>query len=256
MKTLLFDSHAHYDDPRYDDDREAVLGKIRESGVDCVVNIGADMETSRQSLKLAKKYDFIYTTVGVHPHGAEQMTDDDIAILEALCSEPKVVAIGEIGLDYYYDNSPRAVQKYRFKQQLELAERLDMPVVIHTRDATLDTLEILKNSTARGIVHCFSESAETAKLLVGMGFYIAFGGALTFKNAKKAVEAADAVPLDRLLIETDCPYLAPEGHRGKRNDSSLMRVVCERLAEIRGVSYEEMAKITYQNARRVYRIDN
>lgn len=256
MKALLFDSHAHYDDPRYDDDRLEVLQKIREKGVAGVVNIGADMETSEKSLALAKEHDFIYTTVGVHPHEAGSMKEEDLVTLEKWCKESKVVAIGEIGLDYYYDNSPRSIQKYWFKKQLDLAEKLNMPVVIHTRSAISDTIEILKSSTARGIVHCFSESAEIAKQLVKMGFYIAFGGTLTFKNARKAIEAVAQVPLDRLLLETDCPYLAPEGYRGKRNDSSLMSIVCEKMAEIKGIGYEEMANITYQNARKVYRIDD
>ncbi|OQB14703.1 MAG: putative deoxyribonuclease YcfH [Firmicutes bacterium ADurb.Bin193] len=256
MKALLFDSHAHYDDRRYDSDRAQVIKKIKESGVGGVVNIGSDMASSKRSVALAREYDFIYASVGVHPHETKGMKDSDLADLERWTKEPKVVAIGEIGLDYYYDNSPRDTQKYWFKKQLALAERLDFPVVIHTRNAIEDTLKILKESSARGIVHCFSESAEIAKRVVDMGFYIAFGGTLTYKNARHAVEAAKATPLSHILIETDCPYLAPEGHRGERNDSSLMRLVCERLAEIKGISFDEAAEATYQNARKVYRIDN
>ncbi len=256
MKALLFDTHAHYDDRRYDSDRAQVLQKIRESGVDRVVNIGSDMTNSKASVKLAEQYDFIYATVGVHPHDAKDLTDADLATIERLASHKKVVAIGEIGLDYYYDNSPRDTQKYWFKKQLVLAERLNMPVVIHNRDAIADTLKILKESKARGIVHCFSESKEVAGQLADMGWYLAFGGTLTYKNARHAVEAAAATPMDRILLETDCPYLAPEGHRGQRNDSSLMHIVCRRLAEIKGVTYEEAAKATYHNAQRVYRLDH
>jgi TatD DNase family protein len=256
LKALLFDTHAHYDDPRFDGDRQEVLRKIREKGVAEVVNIGADMHSSKKSVELAREYDFIYATVGVHPHEVKNMREEDLDTLDKWCKDEKVVAIGEIGLDYYYDNSPRDLQKFWFKKQLDLAQRLDMPVVIHTRDATRDTLDILKESTARGIVHCFSESAEVAKQLVKMGFYIAFGGTLTYKNARKAVEAVAVIPTDRLLLETDCPYLAPQGYRGKRNDSSLMGIVCETMAQIKGISYEDMANITYQNARKVYRFDN
>lgn len=256
MKTLLFDSHAHYDDKRYDNDREEVLKRIRENGVGCVVNVGSNMKNSRHSILLAQKYDFIYATVGVHPHDAKSIKEEDISDLEKWTANPKVVAIGEIGLDYFYDNSPRDTQKYWFKKQLSLAERLKFPVVIHTRDAIEDTMKILRESRARGVVHCFSESAEIAKRIIEMGFYISFGGTLTYKNARHAVEAAGEVPLDRILLETDCPYLAPEGHRGERNDSSLMGIVCNRLAEIKGVSYDEVANTTYTNAQRVYRIDN
>lgn len=256
MKALLFDSHAHYDDRRYDDDRELVIKKIKDNAVGGVTNVGSDMKSSQRSIRLAEKYDFIYASVGVHPHEVKSMTDSDLALLGKWASHPKVVAIGEIGLDYYYDNSPRDTQKYWFKKQLSLAESLNVPVIIHTRDAIEDTLKILKGSKARGIVHCFSESAQIAKQITDIGYYVAFGGTLTYKNARHAVEAAAAVPLDRILIETDCPYLAPEGHRGERNDSSLMSIVCRRLAEIKGISYDEAAIATYNNARKVYRIDN
>jgi TatD DNase family protein len=256
LKTLLFDSHAHYEDKRFDVDRDDVIKKVRSSGVGCLVNVGSDIETSVQSINLADKYDFIYASAGVHPHLARNMKDEDILVLRDLASNRKVVAIGEIGLDYYYDNSPRETQKYWFKKQLALARELDLPVIIHTRDATEDTLKILKENKPEGIVHCFSGSEQVARQIIDLGLYIAFGGTLTYKNARNAVEAARAVPLDKILIETDCPYLPPEGHRGERNDSSLIGIVCGRLAEIKNISFEEAAHATYQNAKRVYRIDD
>jgi TatD DNase family protein len=223
--------------------------------VDFVVNNACSLETSYESIELAKKYDFFYATVGVHPHSADEMTEETIEKLKQLASYEKVVAIGEIGLDYYYDNSPRDIQRYWFERQLRLASELHMPVTIHDRDAHGDVMEILKRNNNRGIIHCYSGSAEMAEELVKMGYYLAFGGSLTFKNAKNPVLAAAVVPLDRLLIETDCPYLAPEGFRGKRNDSSLIFAVCDKLAEIKGITREEMAEITSQNARKVYEIN-
>ncbi|NLB82154.1 MAG: TatD family hydrolase, partial [Clostridiaceae bacterium] len=248
----MFDSHAHYEDKRYDKDRESVLQKVLQSGVGYVVNVGSDIKTSKQSITLSNDYPFVYATVGVHPHYAENITQADLATLEQLAGKPKVVAIGEIGLDYYYDNSPRDIQRYWFEQQLTLAQRLNMPVVIHTRKAIEDTLKIVQASRVKGVFHCFSESAEIAEQVVKMGFYISFGGTLTYKNARHAVEAAKVTPLDKIIIETDCPYLPPEGHRGERNDSSLMRLVCEKLADIKGVSFEEAAHATFENAKRVY----
>ncbi len=252
----LFDSHAHLDDDKFDCDREETINKIFDSGVCAFVNIGADMESSKRSIALASKYDNVYATVGIHPHDVSDMTEADIEELEQLAKHKKVVAIGEIGLDYFYDNSPRDKQKYWFARQLQLAEKLNMPVTIHNRDAHADTMEILKNSKATGIIHCYSGSAEMAKQLVDMGFYISFAGPVTYKNSKNAVQSALAVPMDRILIETDSPYLAPDGFRGKRNDSSLVRYVCEKLAEIKGVTFEEMAKQTKENAKRVYRIED
>ena len=256
MKTLLFDTHAHLDDVKFDADREVVIQKIIDSGVGRVVNIGSDMESSKRSIQLAEKYNFIYAAVGVHPHDAENMTDDDLLTIEKWVAHPKVVAIGEIGLDYFYDNSPRDVQRYWFEKQLLLAEKLDKPVIIHDRDAHGDTLDILGKSKAKGILHCFSGSVEMAKQIVNMGFYISFAGPLTYKNSRHSVEVARAIPIDKILIETDCPYLAPDGYRGERNDSSLVRLVCEKLAEIKDISFDEAARITYQNAERVYRLDN
>ena len=252
---MYFDTHAHYDDEKFNIDREEVIEKAKLSDVDYIVNNACSIESCHTSIALAEKFDFIYATVGIHPHDAESMTEEVLSEIERLANHEKVVAIGEIGLDYYYDNSPRDIQRYWFKRQLELAKKIDMPVTVHNRDAHGDTLEILKDADVSGIIHCFSGSKEMAKILVDMGFYIAFGGSLTFKNSKNAVESAAVVPIERLLIETDCPYLAPEGHRGKRNDSSLIGVACAKLAEIKCVSLEEMAKITLENAKKVYRIE-
>jgi len=253
---MLFDTHAHLDDEKFDVDREETIKKIKDSGVLKLVNIGADIKTSQNSIALAEKYDFIYAAVGVHPHDTENMTDKDLETLEKMSKHPKVVAIGEIGLDYFYDNSSRDKQKYWFEEQLKLAQRLDMPIIIHNRDAHADTMEALKKTTAKGIIHCYSGSAEMARQLVDMGFYISFAGPVTYKNSKNAVESARIVPIDKILIETDCPYLAPTGFRGKRNDSSFVHIICEKLAEIKGVSIEEMENITFTNAERVYRLDN
>lgn len=253
---MLFDTHAHLDDPRFDPDRERLIGILSAMGVDYVTNVGSNMNTSRTSMELADKYPFIYAAVGVHPHYVHDMTEEDLRTIEEWAHRKKVVAIGEIGLDYHYDYSPREEQRYWFSKQLELAERLDFPVVIHDREAHEDCINIIKQFKVTGIFHCFSGSREMAEIIVKMGFYAAFGGTLTFKNSRKAVEAAKVVPMDRLLVETDCPYLAPEGHRGERNNPTLVRHAAKKLAEIKGVSFDEMAEITCRNAKRVYRIDD
>jgi len=204
---------------------------------------------------LSEKYDFIYAAVGVHPHEVETLTEADMETLKQLAALEKVVAIGEIGLDYYYDNAPRELQKKWFLRQLELARELDLPYIIHDRDAHADTMEMIKRvGYHRGVLHCYSGSAEMARELLDMGFYISFAGPLTFKNGKRAREVAEIVPMERLLIETDSPYLTPEPHRGERNDSSLVRFVCEKLAEIKGISVEEAARITYENGKQFFGI--
>lgn len=253
---MLFDSHTHLDDRKFNDDRYEVIEKIKASGVSALVNIGCDIPTSEHSIELAEKYDFIYATVGFHPCDTGDLTERHIEKIKQLAMHKKVVAIGEIGLDYYWDSVPRDVQRYWFERQMKLAEELDMPVTIHNRDAHEDTFNICKNSNAKGIVHCFSGSKEMAVEFVKLGYYVSFAGPLTYKNNVKSVEAAKVVPMDRLLIETDAPYLAPDGFRGKRNDSSLVRYTCEKLAEIKGVSFEEMAQQTFDNAKKVYKIDD
>ncbi|AUS95151.1 hydrolase TatD [Clostridium thermosuccinogenes] len=254
---MLFDTHAHFDDERFDDDRDEVIRKAHESGVSYILNASSDMDSSRKSMALADKYDFIYAAVGVHPHSAGEMKEDDLEILAGYASHPKVVAIGEIGLDYYYDNSPRNVQKYWFARQIRLAREVGLPVVIHDRDAHEDTLAIIKAEGASevgGVFHCYTGSVEMAKEVLKNNFYIALGGAVTFKNARKLLDVAKFVPEDRLLIETDCPYMTPEPYRGKRNDSGYVRLVAEKIAELRGVTFEEIAQITAQNARRLFKI--
>ncbi|NLL82062.1 MAG: TatD family hydrolase, partial [Tissierellia bacterium] len=217
---MFIDSHAHLDDDRFDDDREILIESLRANNIDLVFNIGADIKTSKASVELAKKYDHIYAVVGVHPHDAEDAEDNYLDILRELSLEEKVVAIGEIGLDFYYDNSPRDIQRKVFKEQLKLAKELNLPVVIHTRDASQETFDILKEAgkdgSLRGIMHCYSGSVEMAKEYIKLGFYISIAGPVTFKNSRVVKDVAKEIPLDKLLIETDCPYLSPEPHRGKR----------------------------------------
>ncbi len=255
---MLFDSHAHLDDERFWEDRDAVIQSMPEAGVGLIMNVGADMPSSRRSLVLAKKYPFIYAAVGVHPHDVEDMTEADLQDLRELAGEEKVRAIGEIGLDYHYDNSPRDKQKYWFEKQIELAQDLDLPIIIHCRDAMQDCMDILRSydfSRTSGVMHCYSGSAETAEEVVKMGMYVAFGGAITFKNNKKACHVVQSVPMERLLIETDCPYLTPEPYRGKRNDSRYVKYVAEKVAEFRGLPVEEVEKVTMTNAKCLFQIE-
>lgn len=250
---MFFDSHAHYDDARFDGDRGELLQNMGQSGVSGIINVGADLASSKRAVALSEKYPFIYAAVGVHPHDAKDMGDLDE--IRRLCEHPKVVAIGEIGLDYHYDNSPRDVQKNRFKEQLALAAELGLPFIIHSRDASADMLEILSAvKEPRGVMHCFSGSAETAEILLGMGLFLSFAGPITYKNNKKTIAAASVTPLDKMLIETDSPYLAPVPHRGERNNSAYVRYVAEKIAEIKGISVSEVARATAENARRLFDI--
>ncbi len=253
---MIFDSHAHYDDERFDGDREELLDLIKASGITKIVNAASSYEASLASIALSQKYDFIYASVGVHPHAAKEMDEKKLKMLFELCNNKKVVAVGEIGLDYYYDNSPREVQKLWYDRQLSMAEELNLPVIIHDRDAHGDIMDILKKHTGvRGVMHCFSGSREMAEKLVKMGFYISFSGSVTFKNARKVVEAAAVVPDDRILIETDCPYLAPVPHRGERNSSLFIKDTARTLAGIRGVSFDDLCKTTFDNACRLFNIE-
>lgn len=252
-KGMLFDTHVHLLDERFDGDREAVLAQLTGQGVENVVEASSDLENSIHAAAFAREHHIVHAAVGIHPHSASDWNGQAEAELRTLLKEPKVVAVGEIGLDYHYDFSPREKQKEVFEQQIWLALDADMPIVVHSREATADTLEILKKYPGvRGEMHCFSGSAETAKELVKMGFYIAFGGALTFKNARKTIEAAQAVPLDCLLVETDCPYMTPVPFRGKRNEPAYVRYVAEKLAEIREIPAEEIVRITEENAKRFF----
>lgn len=252
----IFDSHAHYDDPRFDEDREELLSRIHAEGVEYIMTIGADLPTSQAALTLAEKHPYLYAAVGVHPEQCGEAPANYLAEVRALAQNPRVRAIGEIGLDYYWEQNPlREVQLRFFEEQILLAQELSLPVIVHDRDAHADTLDMLQKHCPRGVVHCFSGSAETAKELLKLGMYLGFTGAVTFKNARRALEAAAVVPDDRLLIETDCPYMAPEPHRGKRCDSSLLPYVAEKLAEVRGQTPQEIVALTCRNAKTLFGIE-
>ena len=254
---MIFDTHAHYDDERFDEDRKELLASLKEAGVDRVVNIGANMASSKTSLELAHEYDFIYAAVGVHPSDTEELNEDKIEELRILSRDERCVAIGEIGLDYYWPEPEHDLQKKWFKRQLQLAREEKLPVVIHSRDAAADTLTILKEENGAengGVVHCFSYSAEVAKQCVDMGFYIGVGGVVTFANGRKLKETVEVLPLEKIILETDCPYLAPTPHRGKRNSSLYLPLVVDAIAEIKGVSAEEVIRITEENAEKMYRL--
>ena len=253
---MLFDTHAHLNDPAFDSDRPLLMASLAEKGIGLVMNAGCSLESSKDIIQMAEQYPWLYASVGSHPDSADEVNDAVIAEYRALCQHPKVKAIGEIGLDYYYEDIPREVQKQAFRMQMALAKELDMPVIIHEREAHDDGMRIIKEfPTVHGVFHCYSGSAEMARQLVNMGWYIGFTGVLTFKNARKAVETAKSIPLDRIVLETDCPFMAPEPYRGKRNDPGYLPKMAEKLAEIRGISYAEVEEITTENAKRLYRID-
>ena len=252
---MFFDTHAHLDDAAFDSDRDEIIASLAGFGVTRVLNASSDMESSKRTVSLCNKYDFIYGAVGVHPHDAENMIDADFDTLRDMVKHPKIRAIGEIGLDYYYDNSPRDIQKARFTDQLHLARELNLPVIIHDRDAHEDCLKILRNFTDLKVVyHCYSGSLEYAKILISLGFYLSFTGAATFKNAKAAPTVIEWMPLDRIMIETDCPYLAPVPHRGKRNFPGFVPLIAEKIAELRGLSINEVADITFKNGSEFFNI--
>ena len=254
MYQNIFDTHAHYDDGRFDADRDQLITSLPQKGVVAVVNAASDLATCHSGLALTEKYPFFYCAVGVHPHEAQGFQPGDLETLAGLAGRPRVVAIGEIGLDYHYDFSPREVQKQVFEAQLRLARDLGLPVIIHDREAHEDTLALLRRYRPQGILHCFSGSAEMAKEIVELGMYVAFGGAVTFKNARRPLEAAAAVPLDRLLVETDCPYMAPEPYRGQRSDSTMIPKMVEKIAALRGLPVETVAKATRENAMELFGI--
>lgn len=254
----MIDSHAHLDDEAFDDDRDQVINALYENGIDFIVNIACDLKSSKTSQELAKTYENIYATVGVHPHDAITYTDEVEETLKILAQEKKVVAVGEIGLDYYYDNSPRHIQKEVFKRQLNLAHELRKNVVVHSRDASQDTFDILKEAhdkyEFKAVIHCYSQSLEMLKEYLRLGDYISLGGAVTFKNSKIRKEVAKIVPLDRLLLETDCPYMTPVPYRGKRNEPKYVNIVAEYIADLRGISKSDLVKVTDENTKRFYNI--
>ena len=253
---MLFDTHAHLNDPVFDEDRDTLISGLPAQGVGFVMNPGCSLENSRQAIAIAEKYPFVYAAVGTHPDTADEVNEAVIEEYRRLCSHEKVKAIGEIGVDYYYETIPREVQLKAFRMQMELARETGLPVIIHERDAHDDGMRIVKEfPDVTGVFHCYSGSAEMAKQLVKMGWYIGFTGVLTFKNARKAVETAQAIPLERIVLETDCPFMAPEPFRGKRNHPGYLYRMAERLAELRGLSVEEVHAITTENGKRLYRID-
>ena len=254
---MLFDTHAHYDNERFNEDRDEAIERAYKSGVKYILNASYDLKSSAESVSLSGKYDFVYASVGIHPHDVSSVDESAVSTLEGYALNKKVVAIGEIGLDYYYDNSPRELQRYWFARQIRLAKRLGLPIIIHNRDAHEDTFKIVREEQASevgGVFHCYSGSVEMAKELINNNFYIALGGVVTFKNARKVVDVAAFVPDNRLLIETDCPYMAPEPYRGKRNESSYLWQVAEKIAQIRGVTTEYIARITTENAKNLFKI--
>ena len=252
---MIFETHAHYDDEAFNEDRESLIGQLSAAGIERVVNIGASIESCKTTLELMEKYPFVYGALGVHPSDTAALTEEAFAWLEKQCSHEKCVAVGEIGLDYYWQEPDRETQKKWFVRQLQLARKLHLPVVIHSRDAAQDTIEIMKEQHAEeigGVVHCFSYTKETAEIFLKMGFYIGIGGVITFKNAKKLKEAVEHIPLERIVIETDCPYLAPEPNRGKRNSSLNLPYVIEEIAHIKQVDKETVERVTWENGERLY----
>lgn len=256
MTPMIFESHAHYDSHQFDEDREVLLNSMQENGVGTVVNICADWDSVTEVVEMAQKYPFMYAAVGLHPDEVGELDDERLEFLKEQCKNEKVVAIGEIGLDYYWDNESHDIQKKWFVRQLELAREMDLPVVIHSRDAAEDTLKIMQEHAQglRGVIHCFSGSKEMAEEYVKIGFHIGIGGVVTFKNGKKLKEVTEVVPLERILLETDCPYLAPEPHRGKRNSSIYISHIAQAIADIKGITYEEVVAQTEQNGKLLFGI--
>ncbi len=252
---MYFDSHAHYDDNRFSKDMHQVIENQKEFNVDLIVNIGVDIQSCKDSITLANKYDFIYATVGVHPHTVDSLVDDDINILRDLAKKDKVVAIGEIGMDLYYENSEKENQIIWFKKQLNLAKELNLPIVVHSREADQLVFDIIKESNIHnGIIHCYSGSHELAREYVKLGFSIGVGGVVTFKNAVKLIKVVEEIPIENIVIETDLPYLSPIPHRGERNESKNLSLICDKIAEIKNISHEDVAKITFENAKKIYNI--
>ena len=250
---ILTDTHAHYDDSAFDEDRDILLSSMPSNGVKCIINAAQHVESSEKCIKLAEKYDFIYATVGIHPLEANRYSPENMDRLRELSKHPKVVAIGETGLDYHYENTSPDIQKNNLKAHIELAEETGLPLVIHDREAHKDCVDILKTGKVRCVFHCYSGSAEMARELIKMDHMFSFGGAVTFKNAKRAIEALQAIPMSRIMIETDCPYMSPEPFRGKRNDSTRTKYVAEKIALVKGLYPEEVCEAAYDNMRNFYK---
>ena len=255
---MLFDTHAHLDDRAFSEDREALLAGLPEKGLRFVMNPGCSLESSRNAVALAEKYPFVYAAVGSHPDAADEVNDAVLEAYRQLCREhAKIRAIGEIGIDYHYEDIPRQLQLQAFRAQMELAREVKLPVIVHEREAHEDGMAVVREfPDVTGVFHCFSGSAEMARQLVDKGWYIGFTGVLTFKNARRAIEAAQAIPLERIVLETDCPYMAPEPFRGRRNDPGYLIHMAQKLADIRGISTEEVCRITTENGMRLYGMDS
>lgn len=257
--TPIFDTHTHYDDEAFEQDREELLASLPGQGIARVVNVGASLASCKKTIELMERYDYIYGAIGIHPSDTAELIDQDLAWLKEQCGHEKCVAVGEIGLDYYWDEPEREIQKKWFVRQLDLARQVRKPVIIHSRDAAKDTADILTAERAGeigGVIHCYSYTKETAKTYLDMDFYFGIGGVLTFKNAKKLKEAVEYIPLEKIVLETDCPYLAPEPNRGKRNSSLNIPYVVKVLAEIKGLDEEEIRQVTWGNALKLYHMDN
>ena len=255
---MIFETHAHYDDEGFDEDRDLLLMSMQENKIGYVINVGASLESTRRIIELAEKYPFVYASAGVHPSETAELNENNFEWLRKQCVHRKVVAIGEIGLDYYWEEPAHEIQKLWFSRQLDLAKAIRKPIIIHSRDAAKDTYDIMSAHGAKeigGVIHCFSYSAEMALEYVKMGFYIGVGGVVTFKNGRKLKEVVEAVPIEWILLETDSPYLAPEPNRGMRNSSLNLPYIAERIAEIKGMTYDEVISVTTENAKRMYQIE-
>ena len=256
--TAIFDTHAHYDDDAFNDDREQLLADLPGQGIARVVDVGASLASCRKVLELMEQYDYIYGAIGIHPSETAELTEESYLWLKEQCRKKKCLAVGEIGLDYYWPEPDHETQKKWFLRQLDLAREIKKPVIIHSRDAAKDTVDLMTEAHAEeigGVIHCYSYTKETAKIFLDMGFYFGIGGVLTFKNAKKLKEAVEYIPMDRIVLETDCPYLAPVPHRGGRNSSLYLPLVVEQIAQIKNLTPEEVIQITDENARRLFRLN-
>ena len=257
-KSRIFESHAHYDDEAFDEDRETLLKFLPENGIDVVINVGASLDSCRTTIELMEKYPFIYGAIGIHPSETAQLDEDSFRWLRECCDIDKVVSVGEIGLDYHYSEPESSIQKKWFERQLELAREVKLPVIIHSREAAKDTLDMMKALRAGdmgGVIHCYSYTKEMAREYLNMDYYFGIGGVITFANAKKLKEAVEYIPMDKILLETDSPYLAPEPNRGKRNSSLNLPYIAETIAALKGISYEEVLAITHENAEKLFHIN-
>lgn len=252
---MIFESHAHYEDDRFNEDRKELLDSFHTKGIGYVINVSSNLETIKQTIELTKQYEFIYGAVGIHPEMAMEVTEEALSFIKRMTKEPKVVAVGEIGLDYYWDEPERSIQKDAFERQIDLAKELSLPMIIHSRDAAKDTLDIMNfcdGEQVGGVIHCFSYGKEIAREFLDKGYYIGVGGVVTFKNGKKLREVVEYAPLESILLETDCPYMAPEPYRGKRNSSLNLTYIAQEIAKIKGIEYDKVIEVTEKNAKAMY----